>query len=274
MDIERLNQLTQTADKVRKMTIECIGKFGVGHIGGSVSVTEILTSLYFYCANVDPSNPKWSDRDRIVLSKGHAAVGLYSCLAEKGYFDRSILDTLNRNGTSLPSHCDMLKVAGVDFTAGSLGQGISAAVGMAINAKMDRKSYHTYCIVGDGESQEGQVWEAIMLAGYKKLNNFTLFIDYNKMQIDGYLNEVCDVAPFESKLKAFGFKVLTVDGHNIEQIINAVEECKKSKKATAIVCNTIKGKGVKCCEGTPKSHSVSFTEEQWRKEVYGEDCVK
>ena len=271
MDIEKLNQLQLTADKVRKMTIECIGKFGVGHIGGSVSITEILTALYFHCANIDPTNPKWDDRDRIVLSKGHAAVGLYSCLAEKGYFDKSVLDTLNRNGTSLPSHCDMLKVTGVDFTAGSLGQGISAAVGMAINAKMSRKKYHTYCIIGDGESQEGQVWEAIMLAGYKKLNNFTLFVDYNKMQIDGYLNEVCDVAPFESKLKAFGFKVYSVDGHNLEQLIHTIEECKKSKKATAIVCNTIKGKGVKCCEGTPKSHSVSFTEEQWKKEVYGED---
>lgn len=272
MDNNRLNELRAIADNIRKMTIEEIGKFGVGHIGGSTSVTETLTCLYHECANIDPTNPDWSDRDRIVMSKGHAGPGLYAALVSRGYFDRALLDTLNKNGTSLPSHCDMTKTVGVDFTAGSLGQGLSAAVGMALAAKMDRKNYRVYCIVGDGESQEGQIWEAVMFAAHKKLNNLTILIDNNKMQIDGTTDEVCKIAPFESKYKAFGYRVFSVDGHDIEQIVDAIESTKRpSSKPACIVLNTIKGKGVKCCEGTVKSHSVAFTEEMWRKEVYREE---
>ena len=274
MDKNRLNELYEKADLIRKMTIESIAHFGVGHIGGSASIVEILTSLYYECANVDPKNPNWAERDRIVLSKGHAAVALYSALASKGYFDKSLLLTLNENGTSLPSHADMLKVKGVDFTAGSLGQGISAAVGMAINAKIENSNYHTYAIVGDGESQEGQVWEAVMLAGSKKLNNFTVFVDNNKMQIDGMTDDVCKVDPFEDKYKAFGFKTYTVDGHDIEALVDAINDAKKSDIPTAIICNTIKGKGVKCCEGTYKSHSVAFTEELFKAECTGEVLTK
>lgn len=270
MDTNRLNQLQEQADLIRKMCIECIGTFGVGHIGGSASIIEILTALYYECANVDPANPDWADRDRIVLSKGHAAPAIYSVLAAKGYFDKSLLLTLNANGTTMPSHADMLKVRGVDFTAGSLGQGISAAVGMAINAKISRKKYHTFAIVGDGESQEGQVWEAVMLAGSKKLNNFTVFVDNNRMQIDGMTDDVCKVAPFEAKYKAFGFKTYTVDGHDLNALCEAIYDAKKSKRPTAIICNTIKGKGVKCCEGTVKSHSVNFTKEMLEAEGTGE----
>ncbi len=269
MEINRIKQLNEQADLIRKMSIECIANFGSGHIGGTSSIIETLTCLYYECANIDPTQPNWADRDRIVLSKGHAAVGLYSTLAAKGYFHKSELLTLNQNGTNLPSHCDMLKVTGVDFTAGSLGQGISAAVGMAIAAKMDRKKYRVYTIVGDGESQEGQVWEAVMLAGSRKLNNLTVFVDNNGMQIDGMCDDICKVAPFEPKYKAFGFKVVTVDGHDVEAICNAIEESKKSKKPTAIILNTIKGKGVKCCEGTPASHSVAFTEELFKAENTG-----
>lgn len=270
MESNTINNLIQQADLIRKMCIECIATFGVGHIGGSSSIIELLTALYFECANVDPQNPTDPNRDRIVLSKGHAAPGLYSALAARGYFDKKLLLTLNQNGTTLPSHADMLKVVGVDFTAGSLGQGISAAVGMAIAAKIDRKSYHTFAIVGDGESQEGQVWEALMLAGSKKLNNFTAIIDNNKMQIDGMTKDVCNVEPFESKLRAFGFKVYSIDGHDMQTIVDTLYECKKSKKPTAIVLNTIKGKGVKCCEGHYKSHSVSFTAEMLAAECTGE----
>lgn len=270
MDINTIDSLNAKADLIRKMCIECIATFGVGHIGGSSSIIELLTALYFNSANVDPQNPQWADRDRIVLSKGHAAPALYATLAAKGYFDKKLLLTLNQNGTSLPSHADMLKVTGVDFTAGSLGQGISAAVGMALNAKIDNKKYHVYAIVGDGESQEGQVWEAVMLASAKKLNNFTVIVDNNKMQIDGMTDDVCKVAPFEAKYKAFGYKVFSIDGHDMNQIVETLEECKKSRKPTAIVLNTIKGKGVKCCEGTYKSHSVAFTDEMFKAECTGE----
>lgn len=270
MESNTINSLYKKADLIRKMCIECIATFGVGHIGGSSSIIELLTALYFKCANVDPKNPKNPERDRIVLSKGHAAPGLYATLAAKGYFDKKLLLTLNQNGTTLPSHADMLKVAGVDFTAGSLGQGISAAVGMAISGKMDRKKYHVYTIVGDGESQEGQVWEALMLASAKNLSNFTVIIDNNKMQIDGMTKDVCNVEPFESKLRAFNFKTYSIDGHDMDAIVETIEACKKSRKPTAIILNTIKGKGIKCCEGTYKSHSVSFTAEMLAAECTGE----
>lgn len=271
MDNNRVAQLQQTARHIRKLTIECIGRFGQGHIGGSVSITELLTCLYHECANVDAANPQWEDRDRIVLSKGHAGPGLYAALVSKGYFEEELLHTLNKNGTKLPSHVDMTKTPGVDFTAGSLGQGISAAVGMAIAARIDKKLYKVYAIIGDGESQEGQVWEALMLAAHKRLGNFTVCIDNNKMQIDGPTDKVCKVAPFEKKLKAFGYRVISVDGHDIEAIVEALEESKKGKTIpTAIVLNTVKGKGVKCCEGKVTSHSVAFTEELWRAEVDGQ----
>lgn len=270
MESSTINTLYKKADLIRKMCIESIATFGVGHIGGSSSIIELLTALYFKCANIDPKDPHNPDRDRIVLSKGHAAPGLYATLAARGYFDKKLLLTLNQNGTTLPSHADMLKVTGVDFTAGSLGQGISAAVGMAICGKMDYKKYRTYAIVGDGESQEGQVWEALMLAGARNLHNLTVIIDNNKMQIDGLTKDVCAVEPFESKLRAFGFKVYSIDGHDMEAIVETIEKCKKSRVPNAIILNTIKGKGVKCCEGHYKSHSVNFTPEMLAAECTGE----
>lgn len=267
MDTNRLTELTNIADKIRKSTIECIGKYGSGHIGGSTSITEVLTALYFECANVEPLNPKWEMRDRIILSKGHAGPGLYAALAHKGYFDFSVLDTLNKNGTCLPSHCDMNKTIGVDFTAGSLGQGLSAAVGVALAGKIDKLKYHTYCIIGDGESQEGQIWEAILFAAHKKLGNLTIIVDNNGMQIDGRTDDICKVAPYSTKFKAFGYNTYTVDGHDISAIVNAINKKKSQSRPNAIILNTIKGKGVKCCEGLVKSHSVAFTEDMWRREV-------
>ena len=270
MDNQRLEELKGIAADIRRMTIEEIGHFGVGHIGGSSSIIEALTAIYFECANVDPQNPKNPNRDRVVLSKGHAGPALYATLAKKGYFDTEVLMTLNQPGTNLPSHCDMNKTIGVDMTAGSLGQGFSAAVGMAIAAKIDRKSYKVYSIVGDGESQEGQIWEAGMLAGSRQLNNLIAFTDSNKMQIDGTTDEICSVAPLADKWKAFGFKTISVDGHNIREIVDAIETAKKSrKKPTMIILNTIKGKGIKCCEGKVSSHSVTFTEELLKAELEG-----
>lgn len=273
MDSSKKINLEKTADTIRKMTVETIGKFGVGHIGGAASIVEVITALYFDKANVNPNMPKDPNRDRIVLSKGHAGPCLYSALCLKGYFDKSVLDTLNIAGTVVPSHCDMNKTIGVDMTAGSLGQGFSAAVGMAMAAKIDKKPYRVYCIIGDGESQEGQIWEAAMLAGARKLDNLTVFLDYNKMQIDGTLDEICTLEPAADKWRAFNFNVINVlDGNDVVSICDAIEAAQQVKdKPSMIILNTVKGKGIKCCEGKVSSHSVNFTEEMWKKEVFGED---
>lgn len=262
--------LKEKAEKIRKLTFKTIATFGTGHIGGSLSITEVLTALYFHSANIDPVKPMWVDRDRIVLSKGHSGPGLYSALAERGYFSEDVLLTLNKPGTKLPSHCDMNKTIGVDMTAGSLGQGLSAAVGMAIAGKLDRKKYNVFCIIGDGESQEGQIWEAAMYAGSHNLNKLIVFLDNNKMQIDGPTDEVNSIEPAVDKWKAFNFKVLRVDGHDIPSIIDAIEVAKKSKKKpTMIVLDTIKAKGMSEYEGTPGSHSVTFTDELKKKYIGG-----
>lgn len=186
MDKQKVKLLNDKADDIRKLIIEMIGRLGVGHVGGSLSIVELLTVLYYDKAKVDPARPDDPDRDRVVLSKGHAGPALYSVLADKGYFPMSKIRTLNQPGTDLPSHCDMNKTIGVDMTAGSLGQGLSCAVGMALAGKIDKKDYHVYAIIGDGESQEGQIWEAMMYAGNMGLDNLTIFLDNNKMQIDDY----------------------------------------------------------------------------------------
>lgn len=260
--------LDQQAKKIRNLSIQTIGKFGVGHLGGSVSIAEVLSAIYFDLANVNPQNPKWADRDRVVLSKGHAGTALYCALALKGYFPLEVLDTLNKNGTTLPSHCDMNKTIGVDMTAGSLGQGLSAAVGMAIAGKIDKKSYSVYCIVGDGECQEGQIWEAAMLAGSRKLNNLIVFVDNNKMQIDGETKEINNIEPIDEKFKSFGFDVVRIDGHNAGLISETVKKMKNNNdKPIAVILETVKGKGVDFCEGKVSSHSVTMTEEMWKKAI-------
>jgi transketolase len=248
---------------IRSLIIDEIAKLGVGHVGGSLSVVEALVVLYYKEMNIDPKNPKMEGRDRFVLSKGHAGPAVYAVLADKGYFDMSELYTLNQPETNLPSHCDMLKTPGIDMTAGSLGQGISCAVGLAKGSKIKRDNAYIYAIVGDGECQEGQVWEAAMAAAQYKLDNLIAFVDYNGMQIDGTTEEVINVAPLEDKWAAFGWNVQSVDGHDVEAIHNAILEAKKAKgKPNMIVLNTVKGKGVPFIEAMgAANHSMPLTEE-------------
>lgn len=250
------------------ITIEMIGKLGVGHIGGSLSIAEALAVLYYKVMRIDPKKPKWEDRDRFVLSKGHAGPALYSVLADLGYFPYDWIDTLNKPNTNLPSHCDRLKTPGVDMTAGSLGQGLSAAVGMALGAKIMKKDTYVYALIGDGESQEGQIWEAAMFAAHNKLNNLIAFTDYNKMQIDGYTYEINNLEPLADKWRAFNWHVIEVDGHNVEEIYNAVMEGKnQTDRPTMIILHTIKGRGAYFAEGKITCHNMPIKEEEWKSAV-------
>ncbi|NSW89684.1 MAG: transketolase [Firmicutes bacterium] len=259
---EELKHLRKVAVDVRKNIVSMIGEVGVGHIGGAMSIAEVLTVLYYKVMKINPADPKWEERDRFVLSKGHAGPALYAVLAMKGYFPVEELMTLNKPGTKLPSHCDMQRTIGIDMTAGSLGQGISAAVGMAIAAKMDRKNVRVYALIGCGESQEGQVWEAAMLASQKKLDNLIGFTDYNKMQIDGTTDEINSLEPIEDKWKSFGWYTQSVDGHDIKQIYDAIVKAQEvSGKPSMIILNTVKGKGASFCEGKVGSHNMPVTKE-------------
>lgn len=267
MDKKEIAFLEEKSRHIRCLLMNEVGKAGSGHIGGSLSIVDVLTVLYYKEMNIDPENPKMEGRDRFVLSKGHAGPALYAVLADKGFFPLSWLDTLNRPETHLPSHCDMNKTPGVDMTAGSLGQGISAAVGMAKGSKIKKDNAHIYCIVGDGESEEGEVWEAAMAASHFKLNNLIAFTDKNKLQIDGCTDEIMSSDPLDKKWEAFGWNVSTVDGHNFEEIYNVVEEAKKSQdKPSMIILNTIKGKGVSFIEALGvKNHHMNITAEQTRE---------
>ncbi len=264
MDRNEIIFLEDKSRHIRRLIVDEIGKLGVGHIGGCLSAVEGLVVLYYKAMNIDPKNPHMEGRDRFIMSKGHAGPALYAVLADKGYFDISELDTLNRPETNLPSHCDMLKTTGVDMTAGSLGQGISCAVGMAKASKIKKDNAYIYCMVGDGETQEGQVWEAAMFASHSKLNNLIAFTDNNKMQIDGNTKEIVSVEPLADKWAAFGWNVLSVDGHNVEEIYNAIIEAKKSTdKPSMIILDTIKGKGVSFIEAMgAANHSTPISEEQ------------
>lgn len=242
--------LRKIADEIRILTIEEIANLGSGHLGGCLSVVEMITVLYFDAMNIDPKNPNMEGRDRLVLSKGHAGPTLYATLSKRGYFDKELLLTLNRPGTNLPSHCDMLKTNGIDMTTGSLGQGFSNAVGMAIGSKIKNDNATIYTIIGDGESQEGQIWEAAMYAGAHKLSNLIGITDYNGMQIDGTIDEVVSLAPLNNKWESFGWNVIEViDGHDLEELKSAISLAKKcNDKPVMIIANTIKGKGLKVAE--------------------------
>ncbi len=264
----KVKLLEEKACEIRKLTIQAIGKLGVGHIGGALSLCEVLSVLYFDSMKVDPSNSKLENRDRFVLSKGHGGPALYATLALKGFIPLEELDTLNRPNTHLPSHCDMRLTNGIDMSTGSLGQGFSAATGMAIAAKLDKRDLNIYTIIGDGESQEGQIWEAAMCAGGRRLDNLIAFTDYNKMQIDGFIEEVNGLEPLDKKWEAFGWQVQTIDGHDIKQILAAIDNAKKLKgKPHMIILNTIKGKGGYFCENMLASHNMNISEEQWKKAV-------
>ena len=260
--------LRKKAHEIRKYTLTSIGKLGVGHIGGSLSLPEVLAVLYFDVMNIDPADPKKPDRDRFVLSKGHGGPALYATLALRGYFGLDWLDTLNRPNTNIPSHCDMNRTPGVDMTTGSLGQGFSAAVGMAVAGKLDRSPVRVYTIIGDGESQEGQIWEAAMLAGSRRLGNLIAFTDYNKMQLDGYIEEVNGLYPLDKKWEAFGWHVQSVDGHDVAAIAHAIDNAQKiTDRPSMILLDTVKGKGGYFCENQVASHNMNITGEMWQKAV-------
>lgn len=263
MDNATKLSLQKTACKVRMGVISGTFNAKSGHPGGSLSIAEILTYLYFKEMNVDPKDPKKADRDRLVLSKGHAAPGLYSALAQRGYFDVAELNTLRKPDSRLQGHPDMKHIPGVDMSSGSLGQGISAACGMALSAKHFGDDFRVYTIVGDGEAEEGQVWEAAMFAAAKKLDNLVCFIDYNGLQIDGSVEEVNNPAPFKDKFKAFGWNVISIDGHNFDEIEAALANAKATKDVpTAIIAKTVKGKGVSYMENQVSWHGAAPNAEQ------------
>lgn len=263
MDKQTKLSLEKTALKVRIGIINGVHAAKSGHPGGSLSCADILTYLYFKEMNIDPQNPKKPDRDRFVLSKGHAAPALYATLAERGYFDKSELLSLRQTGSFLQGHPDMKHIPGVDMSTGSLGQGISAAVGMALSAKHFGENYRVYAVLGDGEIEEGQVWEAAMFAANKGLSNLTAFVDLNGLQIDGTIEEVNSARPVDKKFEAFGWDVIEIDGHDFEQIEAAVEKAKYSDKPTAIIAKTTKGKGVSFMENKVNWHGTAPNDEQY-----------
>ena len=271
MKITDIKQLQEKAKEVRKGIIEAVYSNKSGHPGGSLSIADIMTVLYFNQMNIDEKNPKWEDRDRLVLSKGHCSPALYSCLANRGFFDVEKLKTFRNINSNLQGHPDMNKVPGVDISSGSLGQGLSCANGMAIAGKMDNKNYRVYCILGDGEIEEGQVWEAAMASNKYKLDNLCVIVDNNNLQIDGTIEEVMSSYPIDEKFKSFGFQVINIDGHNIQEIIDAFDVAKNVKdKPTCIIAKTIKGKGVSYMENDVKWHStkrrtISVSNERTRR---------
>lgn len=257
-------ELQKIANEVRKGIVTSVHAAKAGHPGGSLSAADLFTYLYFEEMNIDPKDPKKADRDRFVLSKGHTAPGYYSALANRGFFPVEDLKTLRHLGSYLQGHPDMKHIPGVDMSSGSLGQGISAAVGMAIAGKIDHADYRVYTLLGDGEIEEGQVWEASMLAGFRKLDNLVVIVDNNDLQIDGRLDDVCSPYPIDKKFEAFNFHVITIDGNDFDQIDAAFKEARETKgMPTAIIAKTIKGKGVSFMEDQAGWHGVAPNDEQY-----------
>ena len=253
-----IGELEKKAREIRR------GSANSGHPGGSLSIADIMTVLYFNEMNIDESNPRWEDRDRLVLSKGHCSPALYSCLAERGFFSKEKLKTFRKLNSNLQGHPDMNKIPGVDMTTGSLGQGLSAANGMAIAGKMDNKNYRVYAILGDGEIEEGQIWEAAMASSKYKLDNLCVIVDKNNLQIDGTTDEVMSSAPLDEKFKSFGFEVIMINGNDILEIMKALAKAKATKnKPTCIIAKTIKGKGISFMEDKVEWHGKAPNEEQY-----------
>ena len=265
---ERLS-LEAFAKEIRIATIESIANLGVGHIGGAMSIVDLLALLYGRVLRVDPARPTWEGRDRLVLSKGHAGPALYSALAIKGFFPREWLATLNKGGTRLPSHCDRLKTPGIDMSTGSLGQGISAACGMAKALQIDSSASRVFCIIGDGESDEGQVWESAQFAAHHRLGNLVVFTDSNRLQIDGYTDDVMGLGDLEAKWAAFGWYAQRAPGHDVEAIDAAITKAAVEARGrpSMIVLDTIKGKGCSFCEGDPANHNMNISAEQARAAI-------
>lgn len=257
-------ELEKMANEIRKDIVKAVHSAKSGHPGGSLSSADIFTYLYFEEMNVDPANPKWEDRDRFVLSKGHVAPGLYSTLAEKGYFPKEDLKTLRHTGSYLQGHPDMKHIPGIDMSSGSLGQGVSVAVGMAAAGKYDKKDYRVYTLTGDGEIQEGQIWEAAMWAGHRKLDNLVVIVDNNNLQIDGSVEDVCSPYPIDKKFEAFNFHVINIDGNDFDQIRAAFKEARETKgMPTAIIAKTVKGKGVSFMENAAGWHGKAPNDEEY-----------
>ena len=268
MEKAKLNNLKSIAAKIRLGALEAVHAAASGHPGGSLSIADIMAYLYFEEMNVKADDPKWADRDRFVLSKGHTAPALYATLALKGFFSSDELKKLRQVDSFLQGHPDMKGTPGVDMSTGSLGLGISTACGMALAAKIDGKDYRTYTIVGDGESEEGQVWEAAMFAAHYKLDNLCVIIDWNGLQIDGTVEEVMNPTPHDKKLEAFGFHVISIDGHDFDQIEAALNEARATKgKPTAIIAKTVKGKGVSFMENQVGWHGAAPNDEQYAAAV-------
>ncbi len=264
MTAEKETRLKQLATKVRLGVMEGVHAAASGHPGGSLSIADLVTYLYFEEMNIRPEEPKWEDRDRFVLSKGHTAPALYAVLAERGFFPREDLKRLRQVESHLQGHPDMKGTPGIDMSTGSLGLGLSAACGMALGAKKSGKDFRVYSIIGDGESEEGQIWEAAMFAAHQKLDNLCLFVDYNGLQIDGPVSEIVNPAPFEEKFRAFGWHAITIDGHDFAQIEAALAEAKETKgQPTVIVAKTVKGKGVSFMENQVGWHGSAPNAEQY-----------
>lgn len=265
---EQKSLVQEKATAIRVSILKAVTAAKSGHPGGSLSIADLMALLYYVEMNVDPKNPKDGNRDRFVLSKGHAAPALYATLAEKGFFDKGELENLRKIDCMLQGHPDMKHTPGVDMSTGSLGQGISAACGMALAGRIDKKDYRVFAVLGDGELEEGQVWEAAMFAGFYKLNNLTAFIDFNGLQIDGDIREVMSPLPIAPKFEAFNWNVIEVNGHDLDELHNAIEAAKAcTDKPTAIVMNTVKGKGVKEMEGQAGWHGKAPSVEEYEKFV-------
>lgn len=268
MTHDEVTLLQARAKEIRILTIDAIGRLGVGHIGGALSIVEVLTLLYYRHMRVDPGHPLLPGRDQLVLSKGHAGPALYSTLATKGFFPTQWLETLNQGGTRLPSHCDMNRTPGIDMTTGSLGQGLSAAIGICLGNRLDHVDATVYAILGDGELNEGQVWEAAMAAAQFRLHRLIGFVDYNKLQIDGPMHEVMSIEDLTSKWVAFGWFVQRVNGHDFQELDVAVTRAKaEAYRPSMIVLDTIKGKGAAFAEGKVESHNMVFSHEVARKAI-------
>jgi transketolase len=261
-----LDEMAATAKKLRRHVITMIGKAGSGHPGGSLSAAEIVTVLYFKVLRHDPANPRWAERDRFILSKGHAAPILYAALAERGYFPGEELATLRTLGSCLQGHCDMTATRGVEMSSGSLGQGLSFGIGIALAGRLDARDYRVYVLLGDGECDEGQVWEAAMASAHFKLDNLVAIVDHNELQIDGWNRDVMNLEPLAEKWKAFGWHTIEVNGHDLSQLIAAFDEAKRVKgKPTAIIAHTIKGKGVSFMENNVDFHGKAPTPAEMEK---------
>ncbi len=270
---DQTQELQQIANDLRCLVVRMIHQAGSGHPGGALSAADIVAALYFSVLRIDPARPDWPDRDRFVLSKGHACPVVYAALARRGYFPVEELWTLRKLGSRLQGHPDVRKTPGIDATTGSLGQGISVACGLALAAKIDRKDYRVYTMVGCGESQEGQVWEAAMSAAHYKLDNLTAIVDYNRLQLDGTLAEIMEIEPLAEKWRAFGWRVLEIDGHNFVEILDALSKAQATKaKPTVIIARTIKGRGVSFMENQVKWHAGGISKEQYEQALVDLAC--